>query len=131
MKARNLKSLPNGTTSAKLLAHALKHINLDELARQTRFSRRPARKLSPLVFIQLLLLILLPDKVSLRAWAMLIGLVQNATYSKQALYKRLNAAALAFVQSILHAFGLLWETGVRCLRRWPGFHAFWCMTVWC
>lgn len=123
MKA-NLKSPPNGATSAKLLAHALRHVNLDELARQTRFSRRQARKLSPLVFIQSCFLILLPDKVSLRAWAMLIGLVQNATYSKQALYKRLNAAALAFVQSILHVFLVRLTLGTRralppALARFP------------
>jgi hypothetical protein len=100
----NLKSLPNGEASAQRLAQALSQINLDDLARQTRFCRRQPKKLSPLVFIQSCCLILLPGKASLRAWALLIGLVQNLTYSKQALFKRLNAAALAFVQSILHVF---------------------------
>lgn len=102
MKAKKNVSCPNGVSAAQRLEHALKDLNLDELARQTGFRRRAPRKLTPLAFIRSCFLILLPDQASLRAWAIVIGLVGNLTYSKQALYKRLNGAALGFVQRVLH-----------------------------
>jgi len=102
MKEKKNVSCPNGVSAAQRLEHALKNLNLDELAGQTGFRRRAPRKLSPLAFIQSCFLILLPDQASLRAWALVIGLVRNLTYSKQALHKRLNGAALDFVQRVLH-----------------------------
>jgi len=101
MKEKKNFSRPNGVSAAQRLEHALKDLNVDALARQTGFRRRAPKKLSPLAFIQSCFLILLPDQASLRAWAIVIGLVGNLTYSKQALAKRLNGAALHFVQRVL------------------------------
>src|ERR1700756_257578 len=90
----NLKSYPGGDSTAARLEGTLKELKVDELARQSGFCRRRPRKLWPLRFIQCCFLILLPDRASLRSWAILIGLLENLTYSKQAVFKRLNSAAL-------------------------------------
>jgi Transposase DDE domain len=117
MKEKNNFPRPNGDSTVQRLEHALKDINLEALARQTGFRRRAPRKLTPLAFIQSCFLILLPDQASLRAWAIVIGLVQNLTYSKQALCKRLNGAAGLFVQRVLH--GVLFHLSLGAQRVLP------------
>src|SRR5882757_5616242 len=105
MKNKLFNSSPNGGGSgAEALEHALKEINVDSLARQTRFCRRQPRKLWPLTFLRSCFLVLLQSQASLRQWALLIGVVGNQTYAKQSLFKRLSPAALAFVQRVLQAF---------------------------
>jgi hypothetical protein len=104
MKKKNLHSLPKGGSGAERLEHALQHLNVDQLARQTRFCRRTPRKLSALTFLHSCFLVLLQTRASLRQWALVIGLVGNQTYAKQSLFKRLNPAALLFVQRVLQAF---------------------------
>jgi Transposase DDE domain len=113
MKNNLFDSSPNGGSGAERLEHALQEINVDQLARQTRFCRRTPRKLSPLTFLHSCFLVLLQSKASLRQWALVIGLVRDQTYAKQSLFKRLNPAALAFVQRVLQALLLRLSLGVQ------------------
>ena len=76
---------------------------LAELARQTGFCRRRAKKLSPLLFLQATVLLLSQGAVSLRRWAILVGLLGQLTLSKQALWERLTVRAVAFLQAVLAA----------------------------
>lgn len=97
-------SYPKDGLVARRLTEALDQDTVETLARQTRFQRRKAKKLTPLLFLQSCFAIILPEKISYRTWAILIGLIANLTYSKQALFKRMNAAALRFVQAVLQVF---------------------------
>jgi hypothetical protein len=74
---------------------------LDALARQTGFSRRTPRKLTPLIFVQAAVLLVTQSAVSLRRWAVLAGLLGQGCLSKQALWERLRAPAVAFLQAVL------------------------------
>lgn len=113
MKKNIFDSSPNGGSGAERLEHALQEINVDQLARQTRFCRRQPRKLSPLAFLHSCFLVLLQPRASLRHWAMLIGVVGNQTYAKQSLFKRLTPAALSFVQRVLQALLLRLSLGAQ------------------
>lgn len=113
MKKNIFDSSPNGGSRAEHLEHALQEINVDQLARQTRFCRRQPRKLSPLLFLHSCFLVLLQPRASLRHWAMLIGVVGNQTYAKQSLFKRLTPAALGFVQQVLQALLLGLSLGAK------------------
>lgn len=76
---------------------------LEKLARQAGFCRRRAKKLSPLLFLQASVLLLSQGAVSLRRWAILVGLLGELTLSKQALWERLTVRAAAFLQAVLAA----------------------------
>jgi hypothetical protein len=117
-------SYPSSDGIARRLKQALSQFSLVGLARQTGFQRRSPQKLTPLVFLQSCLLILLPESASLRNWAIVIGLVKTITYSKQALFKRLHTGALLFVQGVLGAFLARASLGVHrvlhpALERFP------------
>lgn len=71
------------------------------MAQQSGFSRRTARKLTPLAFVQASVLLVSQSAVSLRRWAVLAGLVGQMCLSKQALWERLTPRAVAFLQSVL------------------------------
>jgi hypothetical protein len=85
------------------LESALEPLDCDALARSTGFCRRSPKKLPPLTFVQSACLLLTESVVSLRRWAMLIGLLTNLTYSKQSLFERLNQRAVNFLQRVLQA----------------------------
>lgn len=87
----------------RTLTDFLLTLPLEELARQAGFCRRRARKLSPLLFLQATVLLLSQGAVSLRRWAILVGLLGELTLSKQALWERLTARAVAFLQAVLAA----------------------------
>ena len=73
------------------------------MARRTGFCRRLPKKLSPLLFVQATVLLLSSGAVSLRRWAILVGLLGELTLSKQALWERLTVRAVAFLQAVLAA----------------------------
>jgi hypothetical protein len=85
------------------LESALEPLDCDALARGTGFCRRLPKKLPPLTFVQSACLLLTEPVVSLRRWAMLIGLLRNRTYAKQSLFERLNRRAVNFLQRVLQA----------------------------
>lgn len=71
------------------------------LAQQTRFVRRKARKLTPLLFVQATVLLVSQSAVSLRRWAALVGVLGDGCLSKQALWERISVRAVAFLQAVL------------------------------
>jgi Transposase DDE domain len=83
------------------LESALEPLDLDTLARQTRFCRRKPKKLPPLTFIQSCCLLLVEKQVSFRRWAILIGTLINQTYAKQSLFERMTGRAADFVRSVV------------------------------
>jgi len=80
---------------------ALEPLDVDELARQTGFCRRKAKKLTPLIFVRSCCLLLGSKKISLRNWAIIIGVLINQTYAKQSLFERIRAQAALFVRSVV------------------------------
>lgn len=76
---------------------------LETLARQTGFLLRTPKKLPPLLFLQSTVLLLGQGTVSLRRWAILVGLLGQLTFSKQALWERLTGRAVTFLQAVLAA----------------------------
>lgn len=74
---------------------------LTELARQTGFCRRKARKLSPRLFLLSCVFQALQPSTSLRLQAMLVGLFGGFTLSKQGFGKRLNERSSAFLQACI------------------------------
>lgn len=71
------------------------------LAQEQGFLRRKARKLTPLIFVQATILLVSQSNVSLRRWAVLVGLLTQGSLSKQALWERLTTSAVAFLQAVL------------------------------
>jgi hypothetical protein len=76
---------------------------LDVLARQSGFRRRKPKKLKPWTFILSCCLLLAQAPVSLRDWAIVIGVLTNQTYAKQSLFERLGTRAVLFIQSVVLA----------------------------
>jgi Transposase DDE domain len=72
---------------------------LNELARQSGFCRRRARKLSPHLFLLSCVFQCLQPSSSLRLQAILVGLFGGFSLSKQAFHKRLNERSSAFLQA--------------------------------
>jgi len=85
------------------LESALEPLDVNGLARQSRFLRRKPRKLRPLTFIQSCCLLLVNKKTSLRHWAVLIGTLTDQTYAKQSLAERMSSSAVQFVRSVVLA----------------------------
>jgi hypothetical protein len=105
------------TTCCSQLEKVLGPLEVDALARQTRFCRRTPKKLSPLTFIQSCCLLLLEKKVSYRRWAILIGGLINATYAKQSLFERMTERAVSFVQTLV--LNLVGQLSRQCQRVLP------------
>lgn len=88
---------------------------LARLAIASGFVRRKARKLTPLLFVQATVLLVSQSAVSVRNWAILVGLLGQITLSKQALWERLSQRAVEFLQQVLAA-ALQWRAAVSCAR---------------
>jgi len=71
------------------------------LARQSGFTGRKARKLTPLLFVQATVLLVSQSVVSFRRWAVLVGVLGQLCLSKQALWERITPRAAAFLQAVL------------------------------
>lgn len=88
---------------------------LRQLARQSGFAQRTAKKLTPLLFVKATVLLVSQSAVSLRRWAILVGVLGSLTLSKQALWERLGASAVAFLQQVLAA-ALGWRAGLSLAK---------------
>ncbi len=75
----------------------------NRLARQSGFQQRQPKKLFPSQFVLSACLLITQPTLSLRSWALLIGLLLEDTFSKQALHERLTAAAVSFLHAVLQA----------------------------
>jgi Transposase DDE domain len=89
--------------------------SVSSLARNSGFQQRHARKLSPWLLVQSACLLVSLSDISLRTWAMLIGLLGGGTLATQSLHERLNDRAVAFLQAVLQAL----VEAAGCLKRIP------------
>lgn len=80
---------------------ALAEVPVPPLARQSGFERRKPRKLAPLALVQAACKLALQQSVSLRHWAILIGLAARTVLSKQDVKRRLGHGAVAFMVLVL------------------------------
>ena len=80
---------------------ALAEVPVQPLARQSGFERRKPRKLAPLALVQAACKLALQQSVSLRHWAILIGLAARTVLSKQDVKRRLGHGAVAFMALVL------------------------------
>lgn len=91
----------------KTLTDFCASVPLARLASQSGFSQRKAKKLTPLLFVQATVLLVSQSAVSLRRWAIRVGVLGGLTLSKQALWARVSESAVAFLQG-----------GLATARRW-------------
>ena len=96
-------SAAQGDNLATRLQQQLDTLPIEALARSSGFRRRKPKKLAPALFVQAACLLVTLGSVSYRRWAGLIGLLGQCTLSKQALFERLSAKAVSFLQSVLGA----------------------------
>ncbi len=87
----------------KMLTDFCAWLPLMSMAGETGFCRRTPKKLTPMVFVQATVLLVSQGAVSLRRWAVVVGLLLSVTLSKQALWERLNDSAVKFLQRVLGA----------------------------
>jgi hypothetical protein len=85
------------------LTHGVSGAHVDEIARQSRFLRRKAKKITPWLFLQGALLLVSQSAVSLSRWAAMLGLLSGTCLAKQSLWGRINAQAVDFLQRVLGA----------------------------
>ena len=82
---------------------------------QAGFSQRKAKKLTPLLFVQATVLLISQHVVSVRNWAILVGVLGGLTLSKQSLWERLGEPAVEFLKGVLGA-ALRWRAMVSTQR---------------
>jgi len=92
----------SGRDVATRLDQKLRELNCRQLAKQTGFQRRKPRKITPKGFLRALCLSTLAGRLSMEHLALMIGCLAQQTVSKQAIAKRLTAAATGFVQQALY-----------------------------
>ena len=102
-RKRKKISVTRGQDLAADLQRHLKKLPLEALGRTSGFRARRAKKITPALFVQAACLVVTLGLVSYRRWAGLIGLLGKCTLSKQALFERMNAKAVSFLQSVLGA----------------------------
>ena len=85
------------------LEASLRKLPLLQLARQTQWMERCARKITPLNLVTAALLLISQPQISLTVLAVLLGLLSAQTVSKQAVDERLDPAAPRFLQAVLAA----------------------------
>ena len=81
---------------------------LAQWAKQAGFSQRQAKKLTPRLFVQATVMLISQRAVSVRTWAILVGVLGGLTLSKQALWERLGEPAVEFLKQVLGA-ALRWR----------------------
>src|ERR1035437_6685908 len=104
LQSRKAKPQLSPTQSEDLAAHLQQELGalpIEPLARSSGFRRRKPKKLAPLLFVQAACLLVTLGSVSYRRWAGLIGLLGQCPLSKQALFERLSARAVSFLQAVL------------------------------
>lgn len=93
--------MPGAGATLAALTNWLDPQQLLTLAKECGFTRRKARKLTPLLFVQATVLLLSQSAVSFRRWVVLVGVLGQLCLSKQALWERLTPRAVAFLQAVL------------------------------
>ncbi len=101
-KTKRISATQSQDLAANLQRH-LKKLPLEALGRASGFRARRAKKITPALFVQAACLVVTLGLVSYRRWAGLIGLLGQCTLSKQALFERMSAKAVSFLQSVLGA----------------------------
>jgi hypothetical protein len=99
------------------LTTLLSALPIDEAAKASGFIKRQSRKLTGVLFVQAAILLVAQGAVSLRRWAVLIGVLGNLTLSKQALWERISPRAVEFLRTCL---GLVVGRNVVADRSLPG-----------
>jgi len=85
----------------EVLESKLANIPVEEIAKQSGFQpKKPTKAMSHQILLGFFLQ-LMQEKFSLRCWAMKISLLLGETFSKQALFKRLTPAHVAFAKKLL------------------------------
>lgn len=74
---------------------------LEARARETGFMKRKPKEITPLLFVQSAILLVTQSAVSLRRWAVLLGLLGNRTVAKQSLWERLTQGAVGLLEQTL------------------------------
>ncbi len=87
----------------RVLTNFLTLLPLEQLARKTGYILRQPKKLTPLLFLQSAVLLVGQKAVSLRGWAILVGLLEQLTISKQSLWERCTNRAVEFLKAVLAA----------------------------
>lgn len=104
---------------------------LEEQARQTRFVKRRGRKLTALLFVQAALLLVGQRAVSLRGWAVLLGVLGNLSVSKQSVWERLGKEAVKFFERVLARVLAQRAKPVRCSGVLSAFERVWIQDSTC
>ncbi len=81
----------------------MEKLPLDQIARKSGFVQRIPRKLQPRALVQAACQLTLQQSVSLRDWAILIGLASATLISKQDLSKRFTSRAVSYMAQVLQA----------------------------
>jgi hypothetical protein len=74
---------------------------LQARARETGFMKRKPKEITPLLFVQSAILLVTQSVVSLRRWAILLGLLGHCSVAKQSLWERLTQGAVALLEQTL------------------------------
>jgi len=93
----------NPVNEFKVVERIQSVISIGEIAEQTRFTRRRARKLSPTVFLTSCLSVSAISSASLLTAAFIAGVISKTKVSKTAIFKRMKTAGVAFLKAILTA----------------------------
>jgi Transposase DDE domain len=83
------------------LQAVLDKLPLLELARQSQWMERTARKITPLSLVTAALLLITQPQISLTVLAVLVGLLSGQTISKQSIHERLDLSTSSFLKAVL------------------------------
>jgi hypothetical protein len=106
-----------------MLTDFCRAVPLTQLAIQSGFAQRKAKKLTPLLFVQATVLLVSQSVVSVRNWAILVGILGGLTLSKQSLWERLGQRAVDFLHEVLAA-ALKWRATVSWPKTPEALHRF-------
>ncbi len=89
------------TLPIEYVQQALKSATVNKIAKQSGFMKRKPKKIYPIHLLYGLFTLVLAPGSSLSNLALKIGMLNDYTVSKQAVFKRVNENLIAFLQSIL------------------------------
>ncbi|MEM9158483.1 MAG: hypothetical protein AAGB46_05490, partial [Verrucomicrobiota bacterium] len=91
--------IPSSASAAKLLGS----IDIDSLARESGFSKRACRKITPENWLRALIATSRMGKATFAANALSVGLLCGEAVSKQSLQEKMNDSAVEFLSAMLAA----------------------------
>ena len=100
------------TLPIELVQQTLNAITLNNIAKQCGFMKRKPKKIYPLNILYGLFILVLGSGNSLSNLALKIGILNNCTISKQAIFKRMNDNLISFLESVL-MFVLIRTTNMK------------------